>query len=411
MGIQFKDTEKGYYVITNHPDLKKKAEELGYEEVILYDGDELEEEDVSRLLELDKAVVRILYRPDHREEDGYYERRYLGDHPHRCVEITRDLFGNELMEGKRIESLEDAVENFPILSELEYRLRRNAYIRDTDYTDRCGNCHAHLRPGDKYCKYCGTERGKGKFQPFWNVSDCVYGPPVKKKYKCTACGHIWITGDLGGDHSKFCPRCGKRAVAVIEERDSWDYMRFLGVEEPYDEDERPILFQEEEIEKLLNSRREFWGDKDPAPNIFFTVSEAKLLPIMREAGLNVPEKIEDDDSYPRTEKDGEQLLLAEKIMCLDGYNPNGYKGVYCPHCRSGYIAAMGYTVRGEGFRKLAKNVHVPGEEGALVSKAEGSINYKLLGDSKEYPAFICLKCGKEFGKFSIPDEMKRNLVK
>ena len=48
----------------------------------------------------------------------------------------------------------------------------------TDYTNRCGNCKAFLQTGDNYCKYCGTRRGEGKFEPFWEVTDILYGPPV-----------------------------------------------------------------------------------------------------------------------------------------------------------------------------------------------------------------------------------------
>ena len=36
----------------------------------------------------------------------------------------------------------------------------------TDYSGRCGNCHERLGKNDKYCRYCGTKRGEGKFRPY-----------------------------------------------------------------------------------------------------------------------------------------------------------------------------------------------------------------------------------------------------
>jgi len=31
---------------------------------------------------------------------------------------------------------------------------------DTNEISMCGSCHALLEPEDKYCRYCGTEKGK-----------------------------------------------------------------------------------------------------------------------------------------------------------------------------------------------------------------------------------------------------------
>jgi len=79
----------------------------------------------------------------------------------------------------------------------------------TDYDGRCGNCHEKFESAsDKYCTYCGTKRGEGKFEPYENVIYCVYGPmPKKRTRECTKCGHKWTyTAML--DKQKFCRQCG-----------------------------------------------------------------------------------------------------------------------------------------------------------------------------------------------------------
>lgn len=79
----------------------------------------------------------------------------------------------------------------------------------TDYDGRCGNCHEKFESAsDKYCTYCGTKRGEGKFEPYENVIYCVYGPmPKKRTRECIKCGHKWTyTAML--DKQKFCRQCG-----------------------------------------------------------------------------------------------------------------------------------------------------------------------------------------------------------
>lgn len=88
---------------------------------------------------------------------------------------------------------------------------------DTDYTDRCGNCHSYMDKSDKYCKFCGTKRGEGKFLPLNNEMYCVYGPPIKKKYQCKKCNHKWYTAAFGGgEDSLYCPQCGQKQVELTE---------------------------------------------------------------------------------------------------------------------------------------------------------------------------------------------------
>ena len=84
----------------------------------------------------------------------------------------------------------------------------------TDYEGRCGNCHSVMNPDDKYCRYCGTAKGKGKFLPYENEMYCVYGPPIKEVFKCQTCGYSWVTTGLGGDNSKYCPQCCSKQLDV-----------------------------------------------------------------------------------------------------------------------------------------------------------------------------------------------------
>ena len=72
----------------------------------------------------------------------------------------------------------------------------------TDYEGRCGDCHELMRPEDKYCRYCGTPRGRGKFEPYSNKMYCVYGPLIREVFRCQICGHRWTTARLGGDHPR-----------------------------------------------------------------------------------------------------------------------------------------------------------------------------------------------------------------
>lgn len=84
----------------------------------------------------------------------------------------------------------------------------------TDYEGRCGNCHEMLKDEDKYCRYCGTKRGEGKFAPYSTVIQCIYGPmPVKRTRQCTQCKKTWKTC-LMVDHEDFCPECGAPAKII-----------------------------------------------------------------------------------------------------------------------------------------------------------------------------------------------------
>ena len=74
--------------------------------------------------------------------------------------------------------------------------------------DRCGNCNKKLAPDDRYCPYCGTRAGEGKYEPYVDFMQDIYGPmPVDRYHLCADCGHHWKTC-LMIDDQRYCPRCG-----------------------------------------------------------------------------------------------------------------------------------------------------------------------------------------------------------
>lgn len=86
---------------------------------------------------------------------------------------------------------------------------------ETDYTNRCGNCHEFLEKNDKFCRYCGTPRGEGSFAPFRNEVLCIYAPTATTRHKCQKCGYKWTVKTLGEDEAVYCPRCqGKLETEV-----------------------------------------------------------------------------------------------------------------------------------------------------------------------------------------------------
>ena len=92
-------------------------------------------------------------------------------------------------------------------------------VTDRDY---CGNCGKWLSPGARYCSYCGAARGAGNFRPEDNIPECVYGPPITIKYRCSKCGFTWDVSCLGSDKSSYCPQCGRQPIDVLESSSPWD---------------------------------------------------------------------------------------------------------------------------------------------------------------------------------------------
>ena len=86
-----------------------------------------------------------------------------------------------------------------------------------DYRGRCGNCTSLLGEEDRYCRKCGTKRGEGKFAPYRNVMQCIYGPrPRVHKYVCTNCQLTWEVFAMVSD-VRYCTQCGQKVTEIKSE--------------------------------------------------------------------------------------------------------------------------------------------------------------------------------------------------
>lgn len=263
-------------------------------------------------------------------------------------------------------------------------------IKSTDYTNRCGNCHAEMGPKDKYCKYCGTKRGEGLFLPYVNHMYAVYGPPITKEYSCKRCKHKWITVALGGgEDSKYCPECGKKNIRQngISVRSFFETIGLI----PDDEELDQQLLSEKQVHILLSERTE---------------DEEKAL---LDAGIEEYTKAKDE--YNLTESEGRRITLAKSVHRLTGVDPAAYseKGICCPQCGSKLMAAIAYplindSLAGEDDNSLSERKHVPGNGRELVHETGAVVDWNSLMDGTEWSdrgqAFMCLQCGEQFGMFS-----------
>ena len=243
--------------------LYKRAKELGYQNVILFDRTSLSEAEINALKNAECNVAIVLFDAEThspKRVQSIVKQLYFNEPEIHCsYHNLVDYVPEEMREGI---TLEEALDFFPDVVDLEGDLIHDGVAKEVGYDeDQCGNCQAWLRPGDRYCRNCGTERGKGLFLPYLNPSYCVYGPPIKKKHKCPECGHIWIGIELGGDNCQYCPMCGKAPTKVIEQKGGWG--NYYGADEPYDVGERPVLLEKKQIKKLLSMRKKgkkFYGE-------------------------------------------------------------------------------------------------------------------------------------------------------
>ncbi len=111
---------------------------------------------------------------------------------------------------------------------------RPPQMLSTDYTGRCGNCHELFsNDEEKYCTYCGTKRGEGKFEPYDNAIYCIYGPmPEKRTRECVRCGNQWTYISML-DTEKFCVRCGGQSK-LIQDTDAAIYMDDIYIDLPHE---------------------------------------------------------------------------------------------------------------------------------------------------------------------------------
>ena len=211
--------KKDYVVIVDYPDFVDRALELGFE-YAEYQRDELSPETIRLLEEYGKNVVCILC---FREVRGRNVKMIDGTSLYRW-DINLNA---RIQNAKKSFSLKSAIECFPNVDEIEAPLIESGIICDTDYTDRCGNCHNYIDKDDKYCRYCGTPRGEGEFKPFKNMIEYVYGSPMETKHRCTNCGYSWTVNTLGRDRAEYCPKCAGK----LETENKYPMLDGLSMEE------------------------------------------------------------------------------------------------------------------------------------------------------------------------------------
>ena len=244
----------------------------------------------------------------------------------------------------------------------------------TDYKGKCGNCHSRLRKNDKYCRYCGTMKGKGKFLPYRNEMYCVYGPPIKEIFRCTKCGYRWGAVGLGGDGSKYCPQCGAANVQneLRECREFWD---FVGTDLSEEVPDGYQFLSEEEIKTLLNLRT----DKDE--------DSEKAAARIKKAGFidwAIAERREEELTERVAERANLQRAIIEDIK---GKNPFAIKKI-CPKCNGGIIAGMRY----KNFENEYQKIDYRDESGeGLYCDA-----HFYWRDVDTDPTHYCLQCGERF---------------
>lgn len=249
----------------------------------------------------------------------------------------------------------------------------------TDYEGRCGNCHSMMRPNDKYCRYCGTPKGKGKFLPYRNEMYCVYGPPIKEVFKCPACGHRWAVAGLGGDDSKYCPQCCSQQLNV-ERREIRDFGEFIGTDLSEDLPEGYQFLSEEEVVKLLDLRSNQEEDSEEV---------AKRIKQHGFTDLDKAEAYEEE----LTEKEAERANLQRTILTDTTGNNLDAMHMTCPVCKGKMIAGIRYKTfddksEDDGYADLG----YPDTEGNGVY-CDAMFYWR---DRDDDPKYQCLQCGNKF---------------
>lgn len=218
--------EDAYFLIVNCDQLRTKALEMGFTNVTCVEAGltDLTNEELDSIKASNKTLVYIddgsivKYLKDEalRQSDDYKALISVVD---KIKASNIDIFVADIFDFSEDEScsFEDAIKSFPTISELESRLHNNYILKSTDYQERCGNCHSILDSQAKYCKFCGTERGKGNFLPYDNNPAPLYGPPIDETFKCKACGHSWTSKALGKSRTKYCPKCGSNNLDITLE--------------------------------------------------------------------------------------------------------------------------------------------------------------------------------------------------
>ena len=207
--------ETSYTLIVNRRELYDAALEHHYDHVVLMEDYALSQDDIATILANGNVAFGLIYEEGDPDSIQFGQQIYENGTKYLCWEFPNDT---DIYHGNPMRSVQDLVDDFPERREIEILLVGRGYLLCTDYTDRCGNCHKVLDEGDKYCRYCGTKRGEGRFLPFENPMYALYGAPTLKKYYCQNCLNEWKIRVFFDEESTHCPNCGQSTVKMIRSK-------------------------------------------------------------------------------------------------------------------------------------------------------------------------------------------------
>ena len=159
----------------------------------------------------------------------YYENRYYfqfnDDMELRGFEYIRyyDLADQKFHYLNMLENVDlckDIINNFREIDPNGFVEEVGCYKNYANIT--CGNCGGTLQEKDKYCRFCGTRKGEGTYQADPTFLNMLYGPPVKKRYRCEKCNCTYNILAAGRQKPDYCPECGTKAKLIWSKNGSWD---------------------------------------------------------------------------------------------------------------------------------------------------------------------------------------------
>ena len=388
MSLNLCKTEKEYYVLVNRKELLAHAKGLGYENCSLFEQEAFSNDEIKELKDSNLIAVLLF-----QFSDGNDDLVFKLIHQLKLNGITAnyyELYDLSCKDNLIANSMETAIRMFPTPKRLEADLKDHGVLQFTDYKNRCGHCHELMDEGDRYCRYCGTERGKGEFMPYTNSFEVLYGPPIKVKHMCMKCLKTWV-GSTFDKVSKYCPQCGENDGIRKIESDMDDLWFFcdIGKKEPYDIDVRPKLLDDEEIQKLLKHRR----------SVDTRTPLIEISGYCASSGVNDPGKNKELNEL--TELEAEQCNQIRRVELTSGTD---YEIVFrlsgeCPNCHSRMIAALKYAIYNPKTSDYDNRCIINTESDGLSYSSWTRLNNTDLPVKK--PAFFCLGCADTFGELDI----------
>ena len=204
------DVERNCWYLVNRKEAQETLSGWGFSKVCLVEKEVPDIGDIERLKLAGNAVVLLMFHSD----DAAYRAtlRYRS----RDV-LVFSTIDDEKERGKRIsDSRTDAFTEFLVRSveRADRVLEDRGFFWIRDYHKNiCGNCGEKLSEGVKYCTYCGTKKGEGRYEARKRSGggDILYGCPRIIKRYCPTCERRWTEWAI--DNEKvYCSDCGSRGI-------------------------------------------------------------------------------------------------------------------------------------------------------------------------------------------------------